>query len=197
MKREFAALSHVPLDAGTTFVSPPDLPYLVHLDSPAADVMTNFEFVRPVTTSVNVRIDDALEHMKSSGVRLLLVTDDENRITGLITAKDLQGERPIKIVQEDRVPRSQITVGMIMTRQSAITVLNMVSVRSAQVGHILESLHELERQHALVVDVDDTTGRQKVHGMFSTTQIYKQLGKEVTEEVAPAHSLAEMVHDAG
>ena len=43
---------------------------------------------------------------------------------------------------------------MIMTPQSAATVLNLVSVRNAQVGHIIETFRQLERQHMLVVDVD-------------------------------------------
>lgn len=193
MKREFAPLSYIPLKSDTTFDHPPEPPELVRLDSPATSVMTDFKFVHPVTISPDVPIDDALQKMKTAGVRLLLVTNKAQEIIGLITAKDIQGEQPIQIIQDTRVQRSQITVEMIMTPQSAITVLNMVSVRNAQVGHIIETLRQLERQHILVVEVDDATKTQRVCGLFSTSQISKQLGRDITEEVAPAHSLAEMV----
>lgn len=192
MKREFAVLSHIRLSPKTRFEHPPQPPELIHLDSPATTVMTDFRFVHPVTTSADVPIDTALQKMKTSGVRLLLVTDEADEIVGIVTAHDIMGEKPIKIVEEARVQRSQIKVSTIMTPQQHIEVLNMMSVRNAEVGHIIETLRQLERQHMLVVEVasDDT---QRVVGMFSTSQISKLLGRDVTEEVAPAHSLAEIV----
>ncbi|NIO39314.1 MAG: CBS domain-containing protein [Burkholderiales bacterium] len=156
--------------------------------------MTDFRYVHPVTVNPDMSIDDALQRMKTAGVRLLLVTNDAEEIIGLVTAKDIMGEKPIQIVQETRVQRSDIRVHMVMTSQSDITVLNMVSVRNAQVGHIIETLRQLERQHILVVEVNDATKTQRVIGLFSTSQISKHLARDVTEEMAPAHSLAEMLH---
>ncbi len=194
MKRDFAALSYIPLQANTTFQRPPAPPELIHLDSSALSVMTDFRYVHPVTVNPDMSIDDALQRMKTAGVRLLLVTNDAEEIIGLVTAKDIMGEKPIQIVQETRVQRSDIRVHMVMTSQSDITVLNMVSVRNAQVGHIIETLRQLERQHILVVEVNDATKTQRVIGLFSTSQISKHLARDVTEEMAPAHSLAEMLH---
>ncbi len=197
MKVEFAPLSDVRLQPGTTYEHPPELPEIVHLDDPAADVMTDFQFVRPVTVRPDAAIDEALELMKRAGVRLLLVTNDAAAIIGLITARDIMGEKPIKLVREARVPRSHIRVDQIMTPQSQITGLNMVSVRNARVGHIVETLRRLERQHVLVLEVDEHTKKQRVRGLFSTSQIGKQLGLDLTQEVAPAHSLAQMQQDLG
>lgn len=194
MKREFAALSHITLKPQTTFEHPPQPPEIIHLDSPAPTVMTDFKFVHPVTTDPDVPIDQALEKMKTSGVRLLLVTNEASEIIGLITAKDIQGERPIRMVEDKSVRRSQITVAMIMDPQPVIPVLNMLSVRHAQVGHIIETLRQLERQHILAVDIDEASGDHRVCGLFSTSRISKLMGRDITEEVAPAHSLAEMLH---
>jgi CBS domain containing-hemolysin-like protein len=193
MKREFAVLSHTRLRPQTTFEHPPQPPELIHHDSPAATVMTDFKFVHPVTIGPDVPIDTALQKMKTAGVRLLLVTDDANDIIGVVTAHDIMGEKPIKIVEETRAQRSQIRVSAVMTPQQRIDVLNMVSVRNAEVGHIIETLRQLERQHILVVEVSGD-GAQRVVAMFSTSRISKLLGVDVTEEVPPAHSLAEMVH---
>lgn len=192
MKREFAGLSHIRLRPRTRFEHPPLPPELIHLDSPAMTVMTDFKFVHPMTISADVPIDTAQQKMKTAGVRLLLVTNDANEIIGLITAYDIMGEKPIRIVEETRVQRSQIRVSTIMTPREEVEVLNMLSVRNAEVGHIIETLRQLERQHILVVEVD-SDGAQCVVGMFSTSQISKLLGMDVTEEVPPAHSLAEIV----
>ena len=195
MADEFATLSHIRLKPGTGFSRPPELPRLVHLDSPALEVMTDFRVVHAVTIGPEVSIDGALETMKTRGVRLLLVTGDNDHILGLITAKDIQGEKPIKIAQESRILHSAITVEAVMTPQTSIEVLNMLSVRNAQVGHIAATLQELARQHALVVEVDPETKAQCVCGIFSTSQISKQLGVNAAEVVSRASSLAEISDD--
>ena len=195
MKTDHGELSHIRLAQAVTFDRPAELPVLVHLDDPAVDVMTDFKQVRAVTVAPDVTIDDALEKMKKSGVRLLLVEDEAHRIVGLITATDIQGERPIKLAEDTRVPRSRILVGSIMTPQDRIDVLNMVSVRNAHVGHIIETLQRLERQHILVVRIDEASKQQTVCGLFSTSQIAKQLGRDLPAEVPPAHSLAEIQHE--
>ena len=197
MNPDFAALSYVPMEPHTTFNHPPEPPELIHLDSPAVTVMTDFKFVHPVTVDPEMGIDDALEKMKTAGVRLLLITNEENEVIGVITANDIMGEKPIKLVEEARIQRSNIKVSAIMTAQADMTVLNMLSVRRAQVGHIIETLHQLERQHVLVVEVDEAARAQRLVGKFSTSRISKLLGRDVTEEVAPAHSLAEIVQQIG
>jgi CBS-domain-containing membrane protein len=195
MMDEFATFSHIRLKAGTSFSRPPALPRLVHLDSPALEVMTDFRIVHAVTIDPHISIDEALETMKTRGVRLLLVTGESDQILGLITAKDIQGEKPIKIAQQSRILHSSITVEAVMTPRSAIEVLNMLSVRNGQVGHIVATLQALARQHALVVEVDPQTKAQCVCGIFSTTQISKQLGVNAAQVVARDSSLAEIGED--
>lgn len=195
MARNYATLSRVHLKPGAGFARPPQPPRLVHLDDPALAVLTDFQIVHAVTTGPEVSIDEALEVMKTRGVRLLLVTGVNNAILGLITAKDIQGEKPIKIAQASRIPHSAIRVDAVMTPQSAIEVLNMLSVRNAQVGHIVATLRLLARQHALVVEVDPETKAQTVRGIFSTSQISKQLEVHAAEMVARDSSLAEIGDD--
>lgn len=197
MMEKFLPRHQIPLQSGATFCRPPAPPELIRLSNPATDVMTDFQYVHPVTVRPDVPIDDALEQMKTAGVRLLLVTNDAEEIIGLITASDIQGEAPIRILEETRAERSSIAVEMIMTPQSEITVLDMMSVRDAQVGHIIETLKQLERQHILVVETDSISGTQRARGLFSTSQIGKQMLQDITQDIHAAHSLAEMIHDIG
>ncbi|MDH3715686.1 MAG: CBS domain-containing protein [Gammaproteobacteria bacterium] len=197
MSQSSTPLSHIGLQTDVNFARPPQPPYLSHRDDPALDAMTDFHFVDPVTVAPATPIDEALDKMKRTGVRSLLVTGPDQVIVGLVTANDIQGEKPIKLSRENRIPRAQSTVEMVMTPQRDIVVLNYLSVRNAQIGHILETLHQLSRQHILVVQIDETSGEQQVCGMFSTSQINKQLHTHADTDVAPAHSLAEMIQERG
>jgi CBS domain containing-hemolysin-like protein len=193
MNFPFAVLPGLPLQPRSSFGRQTKPLEIIHLDSPALAVMTDFKTVYPVTVHPDVAIDDALRKMKTAGVRLLFVMNDADEVIGLVTAKDIMGERPITIIEQKRVPRSAVTVAAIMTPQPDIQVLDIARVRRAQVGDIVETLRTLERQHALVAEIDAATGAQRVVGMFSTSQISKLLDRDVTEDLHPAHSLAEIV----
>lgn len=206
MTEPFGTLSHIRLKPATTYIHPPELPDRAYLTSPAIEVMTDFNHVRPRTTGPDTPIDEALDNMKRVGVRLLLVEDGERNILGIVSSYDIQGERPIKLVQESRVSRSQIRVSEVMTPQAEIEALHMLSVRNAQVGHIVATLRALEQRHLLVVQSPNgngepaeeealpsiSSGKQVVRGLFSSAQIGRQLRVDVDEIMTPAHSLAEM-----
>jgi len=193
MPYSFETIRCVALKPQSTLAQPTTPPELVKLDSPAAAVMTSFDVVRPISTRPEVTIDKALKTMKTSGIRLLFVMNDDEQIIGLVTAKDIMGERPIQITQQMRMPRAGITVAAVMTPQRDICALDAQAVRDARVGDIIETLRVQERQHALVVKTDKTTQSQRVIGMFSTTRISRLLDSIATPEVHSAHSLAELV----
>jgi CBS domain-containing protein len=196
MNPAFTALTFQPLPPRTSF-GDTKLPDFVHLDSPALTVMTDFTIVHPVTTRPGIAIDDALSKMKTAGVRLLLVLNDADEILGVVTANDIMGEKPIQITQKTRVPRCRITVAAVMTPQPELRVLDAARVATARVGDIVETLRVFERQHVLVVNTDPHTRTHHVIGMFSTSQISKLLGHDVTQDGRPANSLAELVEQIG
>ena len=75
-------------------------------------------------------------------------------------------------------------------------MLRMQDVRRAHVGHIVATLKDATRQHAIVVDTD-SAGQQRVRGVFSVTQIARQLGVSLqTSEIARTFSEIE-AHLAG
>jgi CBS domain containing-hemolysin-like protein len=187
----------LPLQPGSSFGPGTKPLVLVHPDSPAITVMTDFTSVTPVTIDPETPIDAALDRMKTAGVRLLFVVDDDYRIIGLVTANDIMGERPIKITQQTGMPHSEIRVAAIMTPQADIQVLDIAHVLESKVGDIVATLHALHRQHALVARINGATRTQSVIGMFSTSQISKLLGHDVMQGSPPAQSLAEIVEEIG
>ena len=193
MPYSFETMACVTLEPQSTLAHPTAPREIVKLDSPAAAVMTSFKMVHPITTRPEVAIDAALQKMKTTGVRLLFVMNDADQIIGLVTAKDIMGERPIQITQQMQVPRADVTVAAVMTPQPDICALDALAVRDARVGDIIETLRAQGRQHALVVQTDKATPSQRVIGMFSTSQIDKLLGFNVTTEMHPTRSLAALV----
>ena len=197
MNHPFAVLPGLPLQPKSTLLPTNQQLTLVQIDSPAIMVMTDFSLVTPVIVTPQTPIDLALGKMKTAGVRLLFVVNDIDEIIGLITARDILGERPIQYTQQTRIARAGISVAAIMTPQSDIQVLDATRLETALVGDIVATLHALERQHALVAKFDVATRTHRVIGMFSTTRISRLLGDNVVQTPPPARSLAEIVEKIG
>jgi len=191
MPEHYSPLPYSILNSGSTFRRPPQrLPESVTAENPATDVMTDFGKVAAISMGPCANLEEAEQRMIASGVRLLLVIDQSNAILGIITTTDLQGDRPVKYLQEVGGKRGDIFVRDIMTPADKLEVLYMVDVENAKVGDIVETMKRVGRQHALVVDLDEEK-KQIVRGLFSTKQIGKQLGITI-EPTEVAKTFAEL-----
>lgn len=187
--RDYSPLNFGPLQAGVGYAQPTQVvPEKATLDDPAVNVMTDLTRVTAVIILPGDTADEAHRRMVQRGVRLLLVVDQDRKVLGVITATDTLGEKPVQAAFERGVRRGEVMVRDIMTPQERLEVLAMADVRAAKVGHIVATLKKVGRQHALVVD-HDGNGRQRVRGLFSATQIARQLGVAIqTSEVARTFS---------
>lgn len=180
MATAYTPLPYTTLPDGMSFRRPAQrLPARVTPDDPAVNVMTDLARVAAITIGARVSIEQANQTMISSGVRLLLVTDARNEVVGLITARDILGEKPMRYLQRVGGTRDEILVEHIMTPRDDLEVLHWVDIQQARVGDVVATLKDMGRQHALVVDVDEASRRPAVRGIFSATQIGKQLGVKV------------------
>ena len=176
MLRNYAPLDSSLLQPGSGFCQPTQsMPQRVELEADAQAVMTDFKQVSAVLIRPNDGIDEANRRMIQRGVRLLLVADEDRKVAGIITATDILGEKPLQVIAERGGRRGDVVVRDIMTPQHRLEVLHMEDVRRAKVGHVVATLKSSGRQHAMVVEVD-RSGLQTVRGMFSITQIARQLG---------------------
>lgn len=151
----------------------------VTAQSPAIAVMTDLRQVSAVTIGAEATLDDATRQMMARNVRLLLVVDEDQSVVGLITARDTQGERPIQWLHDRGGKYSDLRVNDLMIGAEDIDILDMKDVLRAEVGHIVATLETCRRQHALVAEQDPTTRRTIIRGIFSATQIGRQLGVAV------------------
>ena len=155
------------------------IPPRVTADSPAVAVMTNFKRVPAVTIDPGARIDDANRRMIEYAVRLLLVMGRSNAVLGIISASDILGEKPLQIVRERGMRRAEVAVRDLMTPCCELQVIQRLDVLKARVRHVVAALNCAQRQHALVVEPDGQGPCQAVCGMFSASQIARQLGVPV------------------
>jgi CBS domain-containing protein len=151
----------------------------VGAESAAIEVMTDLRQVTPVTIGSFANIEQANQTMIAYGVRALFVADDHRRVLGLITSRDVQGEKPMQLTQQRGIRHNEILVRDIMTPAERLEAIDLAVVLHARVGDIVATLKQSGRQHALVVNESmgmAAGGEQIVCGMFSLTQIARQLG---------------------
>ena len=191
MVREFDALKSSRLKTGSAFKRPAqNLLEHVALSDPAIAAMTDLSKVSVVVARSNASIDSANAKMIRYGVRMLLVIDSNDQVAGLLTASDVLGEKPMRFLQNMGGTYAEIMVRDIMTTQRELEVLKIEDVQNAEVGQIVATLKKSGRQHALVAS-EGADGKQTVCGIFSLTQIARQLGAEV-QGFQLAHTLAEI-----
>jgi CBS domain-containing protein len=179
----YRALAPHPLKAGAA-CRKPSTNNPVQLDTPAIEVMTDFLAVSPACIEPRATLSEVNNAMVTRGVRLLFVVDADERIAGVITARDTMGERPINLIRERGGKHSDLLVEDVMTPQRDLEALPMADVLRASVGDILETLKWVGRQHAIVVETD-SSGHERVRGIFSATNIGRRLGVPIhTFEVA-------------
>lgn len=163
---------------GTTF-SQPSTFTLVRAESPAPCVMTDLRQVSAATIGPEATLAQATQTMISRGVRLLLVTNRDDEVLGLITARDTSGEKPIQLVQERGGKFSDLLVADMMCPREKIELIDASDVLRATVGDIVETLKQTKRQHAVVGERDPVSGQVRIRGIFSATQVGRQLGAAI------------------
>ena len=163
-------------------ILPPSHGDAITLVDPAIRVMTDLRRVRAVTIDANSSIYLAEQLMKHAGVRLLVVVDDSDRLTGLLTMRDIMGEKPMSIVTRENIRRQDIRIAHIMTPRSELDPFNIRDVEHATVKDVILKLRELGRQHAIVVEERENDEGYFVRGIFSITQIGRQLGMDISTD---------------
>ena len=160
----------------------------VTLDDPAFSVLTDLTQVTPATIGPERSIDHANAMMLERRVRLLFVVGGDRFVSGVITATDLLGEKPMRFMQARGVSHAEILVEDIMTPASMLEAMSILEVAQMRVGHVVATLKAVGRKHLMV---SEENGR-RVRGLFSASQVARQLGIEVqTFEVASSFAEVE------
>jgi CBS-domain-containing membrane protein len=186
MFRDYHPIPLYSLNTATTYHQPTQSKVArLNLESPAQECMTDLKHVCAATIEPEATLDAANQTMIERGVRLLLVVDRSRLVLGLISAADILGEKPLLFVRERGIMRQDVLVRDIMIPQHRLEVLKLEDIQNARVGHVVATLKKSGKQHAVVVDAGPLENTQKVRGIFSATQVARQLGAFIhTTEMA-------------
>lgn len=188
MEREYDALPIRELGAGAGFRRPAQAQSgKVSVESPALEVMTDLRRTTPATIRPQAPLAGANQFMIARGVRLLLVVDDQENVLGVISASDILGERAMRVATARGLRRDELTVADLMIPAEQVEVISLEDAAAARVGHVLETLRRAGRQHVLVADTE-----RRVCGLFSLSQIARQLGVSVATGGEVARTFSEI-----
>lgn len=151
----------------------------VTLDSPGVSVMTDLTAVRAATTAPDTPLTQARQTMIHQGVRLLFVVTHMPCVDGLITSTDLEGERPMQVINQRGVKYEELVVADVMSPLSALDAIDFDELGQANVAKVIATLKHVGRRHMLVVERARADHPARVRGVVSHTQIERQLGQSI------------------
>lgn len=192
MNNQYRPLAYRSIARGTGIKESDPLRHTPVVESdPAMRVMTDFATTTPFTVGASATINQTNRKMIACGVRLLFVCGQDKSLLGLVTSTDILGEKPICYMNEHGGDRGGILARDIMTPHQLLEGLDMADVATASVGDIVATMETFGRQHILVMEPCPSTGDEVIRGLFSTSQISRQLGRSI-EPCGRANTFAEL-----
>ena len=193
----YQPLPRAPISPKGCFLLEAFNPPAVNPDSAALLVMTDLSQVPSATITADASLEDANQSMLVRGVRALFVVGNANAnandMVGLVTSVDVLGEKSVLVAQKRQAKRSDLRVADVMVPVEQIQALSIEAVRRASVGNIVTTLKLEGRAHAIVVG-QGQGGHQTVLGIFSVSQIARQLGVQIqSQEIARTFAEIEAV----
>ncbi len=138
-----------------------DLRFEKRLDRPVSEVMTKDNLV---TAKPGISLEQAKDILHANRIEKLLVVDDEMRLRGLITVKDIQKTTDYPLACKDERGRLRVgaAVGVGPDREARVEALiragvDVLAVDTAH-GHsrnVLDTVHDIKREHP---DLDIVAG---------------------------------------
>lgn len=172
---KYEALPTTPILHNETMLQTQKLPELVYMDDPAMFVMTDFTKTPPHVIDPAETLDHAINEMEVNDVHLLIVLNEKDYFQGVVSSEDVWGEKPIQLIQERRIHRDQVTVKMIMVPYTDVIALDFNMLGNARVGNIVKTLTENKQHYALAVSPEKEKSVHMIRGIFTISQICKQL----------------------
>ncbi|MBL1141888.1 MAG: CBS domain-containing protein [Proteobacteria bacterium] len=160
----------------------------IDLSSEANTLMVDFTKVRATTASEAISVIDALELMRANRVRLLMIFNHYGEFSGVITAMDLMGRKPMLYANESGTRYADVRVKNIMLPKSKLCAVTRKEIEKSKVGDVAKTLNLLHQQYLLVVD--DEGDEIQVCGLFAASDLKRTLG--ITLDIPFAHTFSDL-----
>lgn len=162
---------------------------LIDLASPALKMVNNFTQTTPIRAQHETTITEALKQVSAKQSDFVLVTDEHQKLIGLVSSADLQSSKITIIAERLNTPRGEVSLRDIMTPISKIMGVSMQSLSYACIGDALQTMEHQGTMFLLV-----TTANNEICGLISARQIAKTL--HIPINISPiAHSFSEVLEN--
>jgi len=160
---------------GDSLAIPGFEPWYVCETDTALSVMTDFRARSSVTVSESATLDDAIGHMKHTGVRCAFVVDEKNTaVVGMITAYDILGEKPQQHMHFTGIAHDDVLVKDIMQKIGDWRVTDIKDIEQATVADVLEIFRETGMTHLPVMETSESN-EQRLRGLLSFAKVKRLL----------------------
>lgn len=150
-------------------------PWYVRATDPALSVMIDFRSRSSVTVSETAPMDEALGHMKHTGVKCAFVVDEKKRaVVGMITAYDILGEKPQQHMHFTGVNHDDVLVKDIMQKIDDWRVTDIKDIERSTVSDVLDVFNETGVTHLPVMETTESNG-QRLRGLLSFAKVKRLL----------------------
>lgn len=164
----------------------PEIDERVSLESPAHQIFTDFTHHHPVVIDSDLSVEQAGALMQLSHVKLTLVVDAFDQFLGVLSFRDLEGERYQHLFGQGAA-KEDITVKDVMIPSAELHAVLYEDIENASIGCIVDTLKLEHRQHFLVMDK-----QPKIRGLFSASDIARRL--HVPIDISQAPTFADICH---
>lgn len=159
------------------------------LNSPAKKLMVDFTKTPATVANETINVNAALELMKANRIRALMVIGHNGGFTGVITALDLMGRKPMLYANETGIRRTDVQVKNIMLPKNKLKAMNREDVEKSTINDVMHTLSLLKEQHILVVEGEDE--EMQICGLFSASDFKRALGITFDTPVV-AHTFSDL-----
>lgn len=162
---------HKPLPLQALQLAPrlPHVQRVARADDPALSLLTDLHHSPCVVASHRDGLEATLHLMMRAGVRMVFVSGADGELAGMVTADDIQGERPVQRASNHHVPHRELTLSDIMTPVTQWDTVDLADVRTAHLGDIAVTLAENGLRYLLVTQRKD--GGTVLRGLFSARRL--------------------------
>ncbi|MDN3489698.1 MULTISPECIES: CBS domain-containing protein [unclassified Pseudoalteromonas] len=160
---------------------------VIDLTSPATQVVTSFTDTSPMRASFDMTIEQASKQLTTQRSDFILVTDEQQKLIGIVASADLQSSKIMILAQRLGLPRSEISLRYLMTPLSNLMGVSMKSLSYSCIGDALQTMEHHGAMFLLV-----TAANNEISGLISARDIARKL--QIPVHISPiAHTFSEVL----
>jgi hypothetical protein len=166
----------------------------VWLTDPATEVFTDLRVAPGVTVPATDSLEDTRRLMQLAGVRMAFVIDAAERIIGMVTLSDMQGEHAAQVARTRGVPQRDLPVLDVTTPVSRWSTIDHGRLAWAKVGHLVATFRATGQRYLIVTEQvkgQDGQPHTVIRGVFSANRVERATGHTI-EDALRSRNFAEL-----